>query len=133
MRIIKRYGGGSRKLYDTAESRYVSLDEIPAWIRRGERLRVVDSRSGADVTAQTLAQVIVESEKRGRPVVPGDWLHEVIRLGGQAVSAGTVLLRRGLADLDRSLARLERRETSTVRRGARRARRVVGTRSRGGV
>lgn len=133
MRIIKRYGGGSRKLYDTVESRYVSLDEIPAWIRRGERLRVVDSRSGADVTAQTLAQVIVEGEKRGLRVVPGDWLHEIIRLGGQAVSAGTVLLRRGLADLDRSLARLERRDGSAKRRGASAARRATRTRTRGGI
>lgn len=33
VRLIKRYGGGSRKLYDTEESRYVSLDEISAWIR----------------------------------------------------------------------------------------------------
>ena len=43
IRLIKRYGGGSRKLYDTEESRYVSLDEIAAWIRDGQELRVVDS------------------------------------------------------------------------------------------
>jgi polyhydroxyalkanoate synthesis repressor PhaR len=119
MRVIRRYGGGSRKLYDTANSRYVSLDDIAALIRRGERLRVADSRSGADVTAQTLAQVIVETEKQGRSLVPGELLHDIIRLGGEAVTAGTGMLRRGLADLDRSLARMERtkRRTTTRRRG----------------
>jgi len=58
IRLIKRYGGGSRKLYDTEESRYVSLDEISSWIRDGQELRVVDSSTGDDVTAQTLAQII---------------------------------------------------------------------------
>lgn len=129
MRIIKRYGGGSRKLYDTAESRYISLDEISACVRRGERLRVEDSRTGADVTAQTLAQVIVETEKRGRSFVPSDFLHEIIRLGGQAMTAGTVVLRRGLVDLDRSLARLERRERPGPRRGRTRPRRSGTKRS----
>lgn len=129
VRVIKRYGGGSRKLYDTADSRYVSLDEIPGWIRRGERLRVEDSRTGADVTAQTLAQVIVEGEKRGRSFVPSEFLHEIIRLGGDAMTAGTVLLRRGLSDLDRSLARLERRERSGRRHGPTQPRRTGAQRS----
>ena len=42
-RVIKRYRGGSRKLYDTADSRYISLDEIPELIRRGDQVRVVDN------------------------------------------------------------------------------------------
>ncbi|MDH5283066.1 MAG: polyhydroxyalkanoate synthesis regulator DNA-binding domain-containing protein, partial [Gemmatimonadota bacterium] len=52
IRQIKRYGGGSRKLYDTEESRYVSLDEIAAWIRSGQELRIQDSATGDDGTAQ---------------------------------------------------------------------------------
>ena len=52
IRLIKRYG--SRKLYDTEESRYVSLDELASWIRRGQEIRVIDNKSSEDVTAQTL-------------------------------------------------------------------------------
>ncbi|NTW87372.1 MAG: transcriptional regulator, partial [Holophagaceae bacterium] len=40
IRLIKRYGGASRKLYDTEESRYVSLEEISAWIRSGQEIKV---------------------------------------------------------------------------------------------
>ena len=58
IRLIKRYGGGSRKLYDSEESRYVSLEEIANWIREGQELRIEDSKTGEDVTAPTLAQVI---------------------------------------------------------------------------
>ena len=65
IRLIRRYGGGSRKLYDTEESRYVSLMEIADWIRQGQQLRIVDSKTDEDVTAATLAQVIYEGEKRG--------------------------------------------------------------------
>ena len=36
VRLVKRYGGGSRKLYDTEESRYISLDEVAGWVRKGQ-------------------------------------------------------------------------------------------------
>lgn len=85
VRLIKRYGGGSRKLYDTEESRYVSLDEIAGWVRDGQQVQVVDSKTGDDVTAQTLAQVIYEEERRGVSLLPSDLLHEVIRRGEEAV------------------------------------------------
>jgi len=88
VRLIKRYGGGSRKLYDTEESRYVSLDEIAAWVRDGQLLRVVDSKTGENVTAQTLAQVIYEGERRGVSLVPTEILHEVIRRGERAFQRG---------------------------------------------
>lgn len=129
VRTIRRYGGGSRKLYDTRESRYVSLDEIPEWIRRGERVRVVDSRSGADVTAQTLTQVIHEGEKRGLWLLSADWLHDIIRRGQRLLGPSGIrlapvrdeiaLLRHGLAQLERSLdgfGRRPRRRAPRTRR-----------------
>ncbi len=88
IRLIKRYGGASRKLYDTEESRYVSLEELSAWIRAGQELQVVDSQTGDDVTAQTLAQSIYEDHRRGHSLFSGDFLHEVIRRGGEALSEG---------------------------------------------
>jgi polyhydroxyalkanoate synthesis repressor PhaR len=86
IRLIKRYG--SRKLYDTEESRYVSLEELAAWIRAGQQIRVIDNKSGDDVTAQTLTQIISEEGRRGRTLLPNELLHELIRIGEQAVSSG---------------------------------------------
>lgn len=83
IRVIKRYGGGSRKLYDTEESRYVSMEEISAWIRGGQELQVVDSATGDDVTAQTLTQTLFEDHKRGLSLLPAQFLHELIRKGQQ--------------------------------------------------
>jgi len=85
-RLIKRYG--SRKLYDTEESRYVLLEDIAGWIRAGEEVAIIDSATGDDVTAQTLTQVISEEGRRGTGALPSDLLHEIIRLGANAVNTG---------------------------------------------
>src|SRR5512145_823452 len=61
-KIIKRYT--NRKLYDTVESRYVTLDEIAAMIRAGGEVKVIDNRTREDLTSITLAQIIFEQEKK---------------------------------------------------------------------
>jgi polyhydroxyalkanoate synthesis repressor PhaR len=86
IRLIKRYG--SRKLYDTEESRYVSLDELAAWIRSGQQIRVIDNKTSDDVTAQTLTQIISEEGRKGTSLLPNDLLHDLIRAGEQAVTSG---------------------------------------------
>jgi polyhydroxyalkanoate synthesis repressor PhaR len=86
VRLIKRYG--SRKLYDTEESRYVLLEDIAAWIRQGQEVRVIDSKSAEEVTAQTLTQIISEEGRRGTGALPSDLLHEIIRFGTDAVNTG---------------------------------------------
>ena len=60
-RLIKRYA--NRKLYDTQESRYVTLQQIAEFIREGHDVRIVDNRSKEDLTNVTLAQIIYEEEK----------------------------------------------------------------------
>jgi polyhydroxyalkanoate synthesis repressor PhaR len=155
-RLVKRYGGGSRKLYDTEESRYVSLGELAGWVRGGQDVRVVESAGGEDVTRQVLAQVILEGEKRGIAFLSADLLHAVIRRGEAAVAArveqlqhgvdrivrnsiehiGPVrearsevdALRDGIASLERSLAELER-TTVSRKRAPRGVRQVKGKRS----
>ena len=94
IRLIKRYG--SRKLYDTEESRYVSLEEIGDWVRQGQQVQVVDNQNGDDVTAQTLTQVILEEGKRGMSPVSSDFLHALIRRGEQMVSTGVESLSQGV-------------------------------------
>ena len=102
LRLIKRYGGGSRKLYDTEESRYVSLDEVSAWIRGGQELQVVDSATGEDVTSQTLAQIIYEDHKSGQSFLPTDFLHDMIRRGGRVIADGVDHVQAGVDRLVRS-------------------------------
>ena len=63
IRVIKRYA--NRKLYDTRDSRYVTLDRIAELVRSGEEVKVVDNRSKKDLTKITLAQIIYEEQKSG--------------------------------------------------------------------
>ncbi len=60
--IIKKYG--NRRLYDTSGSRYINLEDIAALIRKGTDLKIVDARTGADLTALTLTQIIAEDAKQ---------------------------------------------------------------------
>ncbi len=94
VRLIKRYE--SRKLYDTEESRYVSLEEIAAFVRRGQEVSVRDNASGEDVTAQTLTQIILEDGKSGRSHVPTELLHDLVRMGERALSTGVEQVQQGM-------------------------------------
>jgi polyhydroxyalkanoate synthesis repressor PhaR len=83
MVTVKKYS--NRRLYDTAESRYVTLDELAAKIRTGEDARVVDAKTGEDLTQATLAQIILESRGAGR-LLPIPLLMQLIRMGDDALA-----------------------------------------------
>ena len=93
-KVIKRYT--NRKLYDTVESRYVTLDEIAHMIKGGAEVKIIDNRTKEDLTSVTLAQIIFEEEKK-RSQMPLGVLREIIRHGGEAVAgfyaekAGTIV------------------------------------------
>ncbi len=59
-RVIKRYA--NRKLYDTHDSKYVTLDRIAELVRNGEEVKVLDNKSQKDLTKVTLAQIIYEEQ-----------------------------------------------------------------------
>ena len=82
-RIIKRYA--NRKLYDTLESRYVTLDQISEMIRDCEDVKVIDNSSKEDLTSVTLTQIIFEEEKRKRNFLPLSALRKVIQSGGESL------------------------------------------------
>jgi polyhydroxyalkanoate synthesis repressor PhaR len=82
-RVIKRYA--NRKLYDTLESRYVTLDQIAEMIRRGEEVKVIDNNSKDDLTSVTLAQIIFEEEKKQRSFLPLGALRNIIQSGGESL------------------------------------------------
>ena len=77
--VIKRYS--NRKLYDTQESRYVTLEGLEELIRAGKELSVVDVPTGEDLTSVTLAQIILENERSRRAGLPTAFLHQLIKHG----------------------------------------------------
>ena len=77
--VIKRYS--NRKLYDTQESRYVTLEELEELIRAGKEISVVDVSTGEDLTSVTLAQIILENERSHRAGLPTAFLHQLIKHG----------------------------------------------------
>jgi polyhydroxyalkanoate synthesis repressor PhaR len=82
LKVIKRYT--NRKLYDTVESRYVTLEEIAEMIRTGEDVRIIDNRSKEDLTSVTLAQIIFEQEKKTSRM-PLGVLRNIVRHGGESL------------------------------------------------
>ena len=74
--VIKKYG--NRRLYDTANSRYVNLDDIAALIREGRELKVVDAKTGHDLTRVTLTQIITEDAKDKPTGLPLELLRQLI-------------------------------------------------------
>jgi polyhydroxyalkanoate synthesis repressor PhaR len=81
--LIKKYG--NRRLYDTADSRYITLEELAGIIQSGSEVRVVDAKSGADLTQATLTQIIIESRDAAR-MLPVPLLTQLIRLGDDALA-----------------------------------------------
>src|ERR1035437_7925721 len=74
--LIKKYG--NRRLYDTTGSRYVNLDDLAAHIRAGRDVRVVDAKTGQDLTRVILSQIITE-DARGKPTgLPLELLRQLI-------------------------------------------------------
>lgn len=74
--LIKKYG--NRRLYDTVGSRYVNLDDLAAHIRAGRDVRVVDAKTGQDLTRVILTQIITEDAK-GKPTgLPLELLRQLI-------------------------------------------------------
>jgi polyhydroxyalkanoate synthesis repressor PhaR len=77
-KVIKRYA--NRKLYDTERSCYVTLEEIAQMIKEGDDVKVVDNKTKDDLTAVTLAQIIVEEEKKVQKM-PLKLLRSIIQSG----------------------------------------------------
>ena len=85
-RLIRRYD--NRKLYDVQARRYVTLEELSRLVRGGTEVRVVEQRTGEDITTVVLAQVVLEGIKQRTADIPHQVLSRLIRLG--AGKAGAV-------------------------------------------
>ena len=82
-RTIKKYP--NRRLYDTVESRYITLADIRRLVIERIDLVVIDKKSQADITRAILLQVIAEQEHVGDPLMSRDFLLQVIRSYGAGI------------------------------------------------
>ncbi|MCA9658353.1 MAG: hypothetical protein KC486_08415 [Myxococcales bacterium] len=81
--LVKKYG--NRRLYDTDTSRYVTLDEIAERVHHGEDIRVVDAKTGHDLTQTVLAQIILESRGAAK-LLPVPLLKQLVRMRDDALA-----------------------------------------------
>jgi polyhydroxyalkanoate synthesis repressor PhaR len=79
--VIRKYG--NRRLYNTAESRYVNLDEVAQMVREGKDVQVKDAVTGEDLTRLVLTQIIVERAKAADSDLPLDMLRQMVVASGR--------------------------------------------------
>jgi polyhydroxyalkanoate synthesis repressor PhaR len=84
-RLIRKYS--NRRLYDSVGSRHVTLEDLRQLIVAGEKIKVVDDKSGEDLTRSVLLQIISEQEQFGSPVLGLELLELIIRFYGRPVQA----------------------------------------------
>src|SRR6476660_9605090 len=83
IRIIKKYP--NRRLYDTANSGYITLADVKQMVLEQVEFQVVDAKSGEDLTRSILLQIILEEESGGLPMFSSDMLTQMIRFYGNAM------------------------------------------------
>jgi polyhydroxyalkanoate synthesis repressor PhaR len=83
MVVVKKYG--NRRLYDTEQSRYITMEELADKIRRGAEVRVVDAKTEEDLTQATLTQIIIEG-RRAAKLLPVPLLVQMIRMRDDALA-----------------------------------------------
>lgn len=116
-RVIKRYT--NRKLYDTEQSRYVTLDDIAKLIRNNQDVRVIDNETQEDLTAITFAQIILEEEKRKTNLVSVPFLRKLIHSGEAAVQDFSDTAKRAIDQLGDFTGRAGDRVRDVVEEGGR--------------
>ena len=82
--IIKKYA--NRRLYDTESSAYITLERLAQMVRQKKQFKVVDAKSGDDITRSVLAQIIME-ESRGATMLPVNFLRQLISMYGDSMQA----------------------------------------------
>ena len=81
--LIRKYA--NRRLYDATASRHVTLADIRNVIAGGAKVKVVDDKSGEDLTRATLLQIIASQEQFGRPVLSDQLLEAIVRFYGNPI------------------------------------------------
>ena len=79
MRVIKRYS--NRKLYDTEDKRYVTLEEVSSLVRGGADVKVLDNETEEDLTTITLSQILLDKERKHKNPLPKSFFTNVLQSG----------------------------------------------------
>jgi polyhydroxyalkanoate synthesis repressor PhaR len=83
--IIKKYA--NRRLYDTESSSYITLERLAEMVRQKRQFKVVDAKSGEDLTRGVLTQIIMDEESRGSTMLPVNFLRQLISMYGDQMQA----------------------------------------------
>lgn len=83
--IIKKYA--NRRLYDTGSSSYITLEHLGEMTRKGIEFKVVDAKTGEDLTRSVLTQIIMEEENRGQTMLPTSFLRQLIAMYGDSMQS----------------------------------------------
>src|SRR5580700_2337741 len=81
--VVKKYA--NRRLYNTAASSYVTLDDLAQMIKEGGDFVVYDAKTGEDITRSVLTQIIVEQEQKGQNLLPISFLRQLIGFYGDSM------------------------------------------------
>ena len=81
--IIKKYA--NRRLYNTQSSSYITLDHLAKMTRENIEFRVLDAKTGTDITHQILTQIIMDEEASGEQMLPVNFLRQLIGMYGNSM------------------------------------------------
>ena len=113
--IIKKYA--NRRLYDTESSSYITLDRLAEMVRQKRQFKVVDAKSGEDLTRGVLAQIIMDEEARGATMLPVNFLRQLISMyGDQMQSVVPQYLEASLEALQRNQSQFRDAMAGALRR-----------------
>jgi polyhydroxyalkanoate synthesis repressor PhaR len=84
MRKIKKYA--NRKLYDTIDKQYISMDQLADLVRAGETVNILDNQTGEDITVQILSQLLAKDKRSNDSEVLSDILSDMLRRGGSTIA-----------------------------------------------
>jgi len=112
-RVIKKYP--NRRLYDTTESKYITLDDVKKLVLEGVPFLVTDKQTGEDITRNILLQIIIEQEEAGAPVFSTDMLQQLIGFYGKSMQgAASNFIQQSLAMLAEQQQAFQQQMTRAV-------------------
>ncbi|MFM7404853.1 MAG: polyhydroxyalkanoate synthesis repressor PhaR [Erythrobacter sp.] len=83
--VIKKYA--NRRLYDTASSSYITLEDLAKMVRENVEFQVLDAKTGDDITHSILTQIIMDEEANGGQMLPVSFLRQLIGMYGNSMQA----------------------------------------------
>jgi polyhydroxyalkanoate synthesis repressor PhaR len=132
MHKIKKYA--NRKLYDTTDKQYISLDQLSELIKSGEEVLVIDNQTGEDITASIVSQLLARDKEDDESEVPSSVLIQLLRKGSGTffdyAKKYTHLLQNAVTmaedEIDRLVSRLVKDEALSEKEGGRLKKEITG-------